>query len=115
MRETGEKLENDECVKASKSSTPPTEFTVCRVSVPPVPHLQSASRKAVGRRRLKAANNKSRVSIISVSEYVTRRLCIKKMPGRAGHESNRVLVSLRGATFVVSHRLTNTRVACTHD
>lgn len=35
------------------------------------------------------------VSIISLdaSQYVTRRLCIKKMPERVAHESNRVLVS----------------------
>lgn len=92
LRKMGEKLENDECesIEVEHNRWIYRHLPSLRISVP---HLQSGSRKTAREGSLRAANNKSRVSIIPVSEYVTRRLCIKKMPGRAGHESNRVLVS----------------------
>lgn len=117
LKKTGEKLENDECESIEVEHN---RWLYHLPSFPPsVPHLQSCSGKAAwgvgGGGGPEAANNKSRVSIIFVSEYVTRRLCIKKMPGRAGHESNpgsRFFGYICSKSPSLQHAA---RVACIHD
>lgn len=54
---------------------------------PGTPHLESGSW------RVAAWSCYVEFQLFSMSQYVTRRLCIKKIPGRTGHESNRIFVS----------------------